>query len=149
MIEIHDLPHVIASLDALMVVTLLTGYRFIRTGNKEMHKRCMLTAVGISVIFLIVYAYYKANSGFAKFGGEGDIRTFYFSFLAVHVLAAAASLFLVPVTLLRAIRERFDIHKKIARWTLPVWLYVGVTGVAVYVMAIHIYPYQGEITPLF
>jgi len=140
MIEIQDLTHIIAILDGLMVITLLTGWHFIRAGNQVMHIRCMKTALVIAILFLVVYGIYKANSGFAKFGGEGPIRTFYFSFLAIHVLAAAISLFLVPMTVFRALRGKFDLHRKIARWALPVWLFVGITGVGVYLMAVHLYP---------
>ena len=143
MIEIQDLTHVIAALDGLMVITLLTGWLYIRSGNREMHKKCMIGTIIIAIVFLIIYGIYKANSGFAKFGGEGPIRTFYFSFLAIHVFAAAFSLFLVPVTAIRALRGKIDLHRKIARWTLPVWLFVGISGVFVYIMAVHLYPMHG------
>ena len=139
--DIHDLTHVNAALNATSVVFLVLAYRFIRAGDKEKHKLCMLIAVGISALFLVGYVIYKANSGFAKFGGEGIIRPIYFTLLAIHVIGAIIILPLVPLTLYRALRGTFDKHKKIARWTWPIWVFVGVSGVVVYVMTVHLYPY--------
>ena len=139
--EIQDITHLNAILNALSVVFLLLGYRYIRNGEQEKHKKCMLTAVTISGLFLVGYVIYKANSGFAKFGGEGFIRPVYFSLLAVHVVGAIAILPLVPLTLYRALTGRFDKHKRVARWTWPIWVFVGVSGVVVYVMAVHMYPH--------
>ena len=113
--EIQDITHLNAALNALSVVFLLLGYRYIRNGEPEKHKKCMLTAVAISGLFLIGYVIYKANSGFAKFGGEGFIRPVYFTLLAVHVVGAIAILPLVPITLYRALTGQFDKHKRIAR----------------------------------
>lgn len=138
---VTDLPHVIAALNALSVVLLVTGYVFIRRGEWRRHRACMLGALAVSAAFLVVYLIYKANSGFAKFGGEGLVRPVYFAILALHVMGAIAIVPLVPFTLFRALRRRFDRHRAIARWTWPLWLYVGVSGVVVYVMAVHLYPH--------
>lgn len=139
--DVQDLTHVNAALNALSVCFLILGYRFIRSGEREKHKICMLMAIAVSGLFLVGYVIYKANSGFAKFGGEGAIRIFYFSLLAVHVVGAIAILPLVPLTLYRALKGNFDKHKRIARITWPIWMFVGVSGVVVYVMAVHLYPH--------
>ncbi len=139
---IQDLPHVIAALNALSVVFLAVGYVFIRRGDRNRHRAAMIAALAASALFLVVYLFYKANSGFAKFGGEGAIRPIYFTILAIHVLGAMAIAVMVPITVWRALSARFDKHKKIARWTWPIWMFVGISGVVVYVMAIHLYPYS-------
>jgi len=139
--DVQDLTHLNAALNALSVFFLLLGYRFIRSGEREKHKICMLIAVSVSGLFLIGYVIYKANSGFAKFGGEGGVRIFYFSLLAIHVVGAIAILPLVPITLYRALKGNFDTHKRIARLTWPIWVFVGISGVVVYLMAVHLYPY--------
>ena len=141
MFEIQDITHVNAALNALSVFFLLLGYKFIRAGNTEKHKLCMLTAVIISAFFLIGYVTYKLNSGFAKFGGEGIIRPMYFTLLIIHVIGAISIVPLVPLTLFRALTGNFDKHKRIARWTWPIWVFVGISGVVVYIMAIHLYPH--------
>lgn len=138
---VTDLPHVIAVLNALSVVLLVTGYVFIRRGEWRRHRACMLGALAVSAAFLVVYLIYKANSGFAKFGGEGLVRPVYFAILVLHIMGAIAIVPLVPFTLFRALRRRFDRHRAIARWTWPLWVYVGVSGVVVYVMAVHLYPH--------
>ena len=141
MLEIQDIPHVNAALNILSVFFLLLGYKFIRAGNMEKHKLCMLTAVIISALFLIGYVIYKLNSGFAKFGGEGIIRSMYFTLLIIHVIGAISIVPLVPLTLFRALTGNFEKHKRFARWTWPIWVFVGVSGVVVYIMAIHLYPH--------
>lgn len=141
--EVHDLPHVNAALNALSVVFLVAGYIFIRRGDWRRHRACMITALAVSGAFLVTYVIYKANSGFAKFGGEGLVRPVYFTILIVHVMGAIALVPLVPVTVTRALRARFDRHRRIARITWPLWVYVGVSGVVVYLMAVHLYPYSG------
>lgn len=140
---VHDLPHVNAALNALSVVFLVVGYTFIRRGDWRRHRACMLAALAVSGAFLVTYVIYKANSGFAKFGGEGLVRPIYFTILVVHVMGAIALVPLVPVTVTRALRARFDRHRRIARITWPLWVYVGVSGVVVYLMAVHLYPYTG------
>lgn len=139
--EIDDLPHVIAALNSLSVVLLGAGYHFIRRGRWRRHRACMIAALAVSAAFLVFYLIYKANSGFAKFGGEGLVRPVYFSILILHILGAIAIVPLVPLTVWRALKGRLAGHRRIARWTWPLWVYVGVSGVVVYVMAVHIYPH--------
>ena len=140
MFDIQDLTHVNATLNAISVCFLLAGYNFIRSGERERHRFCMLAAVAVSALFLVSYVTYKANSGFAKFGGEGWIRPVYFSILAAHVIGAALLVPMVPWTLFRALKGEFDRHRKLARFTWPLWVYVGISGVVIYVMAVHLYP---------
>ena len=141
MIEIQDFTHIIASLNGLSVICLVAGFIFIRRGERTKHRACMLAAVRVSALFLVFYVIYKMNSGFAKFGGEGWIRPVYFSILAAHVIGAIAITPLVPLTLYRALKGQFDKHKRLARWTWPLWVYVGISGVVVYFMAVHLYPH--------
>ena len=141
MLAIHNFPHVIAALNAATVVALSFGFFFIRSGDKTRHRAAMVTALGVSVLFLIFYVIYKANSGFAKFGGEGLIRPVYFTILIIHVIGAISLVPLVPRVLYLAIKGRFDAHRRIARWTWPLWMFVGISGVVVYIMAVHLYPY--------
>jgi len=138
-----QLVHSNALLNALSVVFLSLGYYFIKKGDWRKHRAMMISALAVSSLFLVSYVIYKLNAGFAKFGGEGIIRTVYFTILFAHVLGAIAIVPLVPITVFRALRERFPAHKKIAKITWPLWMYVGISGVVVYVMAVHIYPYQG------
>jgi len=143
MIEIADLTHVNAALNAISVVLLALGYRYIRSGDRIRHRACMLAAVVVSALFLISYLIYHFNAGLAKFGGEGIVRPIYFTLLIVHVLVAAIVTPLVPITVVRALAGRFDRHRKIARWTWPLWMFVGISGVVVYLMTVHLYPYGG------
>jgi len=141
MFDFQDLVHVNAALNAVSVALLLAGFAQIRAGNRERHRMFMLAAVAVSAVFLVSYVLYKANSGFAKFGGEGLVRPIYFTILFVHVVGAIAIVPLVPWTLVRALKGEFERHKKIAKKTWALWVYVGVSGVVVYVMAVHMYPY--------
>ena len=131
---IQDLPAVNASLNALAAVFLTAGYLFIRKGRRLAHERCMLTALATSTLFLVSYVVYHANVGSRPFGGQGVIRPIYYTILATHVVLAASVVPLALVTATRGLRQRFDAHVRIARWTLPIWLYVSVTGVIIYVM---------------
>ena len=140
MIAIHDLPHVLAVINAATIVVLLRAYSRIRAKDREGHRRTMLVAIGLGVAFLAVYLVYHAFSGLAKFGGHGAIRPIYFTLLAVHVAMAFAVAILVPLTLFNALKQRFDAHRRIARVTLPMWLFVAGSGLVVYVMAVHFYP---------
>jgi uncharacterized membrane protein YozB (DUF420 family) len=142
MIPIEDLPHVNAVLNAVSSVLIVAGYIAIRQGRRERHRAFMLSAAVVSALFLVTYLTYHFNSGLARFGGTGAIRTFYFAFLIAHVAIAAIITPLVPITLSRALSGRFDKHRRIARWTLPLWLYVSVSGVVVYIMAVHLYPWS-------
>ena len=143
MIGISDLPHFIATFNGLSAICIAIGWYAIRHGRREFHRRAMIAALVFSAMFLAVYLVYHFNAGVAKFGGEGWVRMAYFAILIPHVIMAAVIAGLVPVTVWRAFSGRFEDHRRIARWTLPIWLYVGASGVVVYVMAIHLYPYAG------
>ena len=134
MISVTDLPTVNAFLNAGAASLLVWGWVLIRQGRKRAHKRAMLGAFTLSLLFLASYLVYHAQAGSVRFQGTGTIRTVYFTVLLTHTVLAAAVPPMAVVTLSRALRGRFDRHRRIARWTLPVWLYVSVTGVAVYVM---------------
>lgn len=129
-----DLPALNALLNATSAVFLSIGWLLIRRRRIEAHRLCMLSAFVVSALFLISYVVYHANVGSVPYQGQGAIRTVYFAILITHVILAAAILPLAIVTLSRALSRRFDRHRKIARWTLPIWLYVSVTGVVIYVM---------------
>ena len=134
MIAIHDLPAVNATLNATAAVLLVWGYILIRRRSIAAHRRVMLTAFATSSVFLGCYLIYHYNVGSVPFPRTGAIRTVYLSILTTHTILAAAVPPLAIITLSRGLRGRFDPHRKIARWTLPVWLYVSVTGVVVYWM---------------
>jgi putative membrane protein len=140
MIPLSWFPTINACLNAACAVLLVFGYASIRRRRIARHRRIMLSAVGTSAVFLASYLYYHAHSGATRFAGEGWVRPLYFSILSTHTVLAAAILPLVIVTVIRALRGRFADHRRIARVTLPVWLYVSVTGVVVYVLLYHIYP---------
>jgi len=129
-----DLPALNASLNATSAVFLSIGWLLIRRRKIEAHRLCMLSAFVVSALFLISYVVYHANVGSVPYQGQGAIRMVYFGILITHVILAAAILPLAIVTLSRALSRRFDRHRKIARWTLPIWLYVSVTGVVIYLM---------------
>ena len=143
MIDIRLLPHILAVINAATVVVLLASYWFIQHGDRERHRAGMLAAAGLGAAFLAVYLTYHFNAGLAKFGGHGAIRPIYFTLLGVHILMALVVALLVPVTLVRGLGGSIAAHRRVAGWALPVWLFVSVSGVIVYVMAIHIYPYTG------
>lgn len=134
MLSIEDLPTLNASLNALSTILLLTGFFLIKTGRREGHKRVMIAAFCCSVLFLTSYLIYHAKTGSTKFEGQGAIRTVYFTILISHTFLAATVPFLAIVTFWRALRGQFEKHKKIARITFPVWLYVSITGVVIYMM---------------
>jgi len=128
-----------ASLNAASAICLLTGYAMIRSRRIQAHRLCMGTAFLLSTAFLISYVVYHLNVGSVPFAGQGWIRPLYFTLLISHIILAAAILPLALVTMARALRERFDAHRRIARWTLPIWLYVSVTGVVIYWLLYHAY----------
>ena len=132
--QVTDLPSVNAALNGLAGVLLCVGYVLIRQGRRQAHKRCMLAAFSCSVLFLVSYLYYHSQVGSVRFQGTGAVRTFYLSVLLTHTVLAALVPVLALITLIQGLRERFEKHVKIARWTLPIWLYVSVTGVVVYWM---------------
>lgn len=131
---LSDLPALNATLNAIAAVLLVIGYVLIRRGRIEQHRRVMLAAFSTSALFLVSYLIYHANVGSRPFTGQGPIRAVYFTILITHVILAAAILPMALITLNFALRSRFDRHMRIARWTLPIWLYVSVTGVIVYLM---------------
>jgi len=137
--QIADLPAVNATLNGLAAILLATGYVMIRRGNRELHKRCMLAALTTSALFLVSYVVYHANAGSRPFPGAGAIRLVYFAILITHVVLATAILPLALLTAARGLTARFDRHVRLARWTLPIWLYVSVTGVVIYLMLYQMY----------
>jgi uncharacterized membrane protein YozB (DUF420 family) len=133
-VTVHSLPAVNASLNAISTVLLVTGYIFIRGRHVAMHRRCMIAACITSTLFLVCYVTYHVQVGSVRFTRQGFVRPLYFTILITHVTLAAAVLPLAIVTLRRGLRAQFARHRAIARWTLPIWLYVSVTGVLVYVL---------------
>ena len=131
---VRDLPALNAALNAAAAVALLVGYWLIRRGRWRAHRAAMITALVLSSAFLTSYLVYHAQVGSVPFQGQGWVRTLYLSILATHTLLAATVPVLAIITLSRALRRRFDRHRAIARFTLPIWLYVSVTGVVVYWM---------------
>ena len=131
---LHDLPAINAALNALSGTLLLIGYISIRTRRVELHRRCMLAAFTASTLFLVSYVLYHAQVGSVRFTRQGAVRPLYFSILISHVVLATAVVPLALMTLSRGLRARYDKHRAIARWTMPIWLYVSVTGVLVYVL---------------
>jgi len=143
MIEISTIPHINAALNATSVVLLLIGRGYAKAGNSEAHKKTMIAALSVSVLFLGFYLTYHFNAGLAKFGGEGVIRPIYFTILIIHVLAAIAITPLVPMAVFHAIKGNRETHKRVVKWAWPIWVFVGVSGVVVYFMAIQIWPCTG------
>ncbi|MBB4287172.1 DUF420 domain-containing protein [Roseospira goensis] len=133
------LPHVNAGLNALSTVLLVAGYVFIRAGRRDAHRAAMLGALGVSAAFLVSYLTYHFTAPMFVFPGTGLIRPVYYTILTVHVVLAIAIVPLVILTVLRAWRGVFARHKAIARWTLPLWLCVTVSGVVVYLMLYQLY----------
>src|SRR5271166_7036942 len=144
MIAVNDLPHVLAVINAATIVVLVYAYSRIRARDREGHRRTMKIAIGLGVAFLGVYLVYHASAGLAKFGGYGPIRPIYFTLLAIHVVMAFVVAVLVPLTFFNAMKGRFATHRRLARVTLPAWLFVAASGLVVYVMAIDLYPLAGS-----
>src|SRR5438045_4029484 len=132
--SVHDLPAVNASLNALSGVLLLIAYALIRRRRIEQHRKVMLAAFATSSLFLVCYIVYHAQVGSVRFTRHGFVRPLYFAILVTHVTLAAAVLPLAIVTLTRGLKGRYPQHRRLARWTFPIWLYVSVTGVLVYVL---------------
>ena len=127
-------PVINASLNGTSAILLVTAHSMIKRGRIAVHRALMLTAIATSTLFLISYLYYHYHVGSVHFPGQGWSRPIYFTILTSHTILAAAIVPLVIITLTRALRERFDRHRAIARWTYPLWLYVSVTGVVIYFM---------------
>jgi len=140
MLSISSLPTLNALLNTTSAVLLVIGYYFIRQRNIRAHRACMIAAFTVSVLFLISYLTYHYHAGATRFSGQGWVRPVYFTILISHTILAAIVPVLAALTLFRAWQGQFLKHRRIARWTLPLWLYVSVTGVIVYLMLYHLYP---------
>jgi putative membrane protein len=134
MISFSQLPSLNAVLNSLSAILLICGFVMIRKGNVSAHRAFMVSAFVTSILFLTSYLIYHYHAGSKPFPGVGPIRALYFTILITHTILAAVVPFLAVITLYRAAKGNFEKHRKIARWTLPVWLYVSVTGVIVYWM---------------
>ncbi len=128
------LPPIYAAINGITAVVLVAGVLAIKNGKRKLHKQLMTTAIALSIAFLVMYVAYHMTSESTKFGGEGIIRPIYFFILISHILLSIAVIPLVLITYVRALANKFDKHKKIAKITFPIWLYVAVTGVVVYLM---------------
>jgi putative membrane protein len=133
-----------ASLNGISAVLLAGGYAAIRAGKREVHKRFMISAFAVSTVFLVSYVVYHFRVGHVAFQGQGWVRPVYFALLLSHTVLAIVIVPLILITLRRAWLEKFDRHRAIARWTLPLWFYVCVTGVIVYLMLYQIYAPTGS-----
>src|SRR2546423_15589709 len=134
------LPHLNATLNASSFVLLSSGYYFIRRGRVLAHRRCQLSALSASILFLVSYIVYHAHHGTTRFAGQGIARPIYFTILTTHTVLAVVIVPLIIITVRRALRGDFLRHRAIARGTLPIWMYVSITGVIVYLMLYHFYP---------
>lgn len=134
------LPHLNAGLNSVSTFFLLAGLYFILRRRVRAHLVCMSGALLVSVAFLVSYVIYHYQYGSVRFTGQGIVRPFYFTILVTHIILAAAIVPLVLLTLRRAVRGEFALHRRIARWTYPLWLYVSITGVVIYLMLYRLYP---------
>lgn len=140
MIELSSLPAVNAGLNSLSVLFLTAGYYFITRRNQPAHQKCMSAALVTSALFLISYIVYHSFAGRTIFKEPDWFRPIYLAILLTHTVLAVAIVPLVVMTFLRAVRARYDLHRKIARWTWPLWMYVSVTGVLIYFLLYQIFP---------
>jgi uncharacterized membrane protein YozB (DUF420 family) len=141
LITIHDLPIVDATLNGLAAILLMIGFALIRRRRISAHQKVMWTAFGVSCAFLVCYLVYHYNVGSVRFDKPGWVRTFYLWILATHTVLAGTVPVLAIVTLTRAQRRQYERHRAIARWTFPIWLYVSVTGVVVYILLYQVRPH--------
>ena len=132
--SVHDLPAINATLNATSGILLLAGYALMRARRIEQHRRCMIAAFVTSSLFLVCYVIYHSQVGSVRFTRQGFVRPLYFGILITHVTLAAAVLPMAILTLSRGLARRYPQHRRIARWTWPIWMYVSVTGVLVYVL---------------
>jgi len=137
--DLNIFPALNAGLNGASAVLLTTGRVLIRNKKVRLHRACMITAVVTSSLFLICYLYYHAHVGSVHFPGEGWVRPVYFTILISHTVLAAAVVPLVLFSLTYGLRGKFERHRRVSRWTFPIWLYVSVTGVVVYIMLYQIY----------
>jgi putative membrane protein len=128
------LPPIYATINGITAIVLIAGVLAIKNGNRKLHQRLMITAIALSLLFLVMYVAYHMTTDSTKFGGDGTIRLVYFFILISHIILSIAVIPLVLITYVRALAEKFDKHKKIAKITFPIWLYVAITGVVVYLM---------------
>lgn len=140
--DLHILPAFHAALNFTTALMLILGYWFIRNKNKKGHQYAMMTAFGLSSVFLISYVTYHSLTEPTRFGGEGLVRGVYYFFLVTHIILAAIVLPMILFSLSYGLQEKFDRHRRIAKWTFPVWLYVAITGVIVYLLISPYYVYQ-------
>ena len=140
MMDVSSLPALNATLNSVSALLLASGWLLIRRRHIAAHRACMLGAFVVSTAFLVSYVTYHLHAGSVKYTGTGLLRPLYFATLITHIVLAAAIVPLALVTLSRALRARFAAHARLARWTLPIWLYVSVTGVIIYVMLYHLFP---------
>ncbi|MBI3127891.1 MAG: DUF420 domain-containing protein [Candidatus Tectomicrobia bacterium] len=140
MLSVSQLPALNAALNALAAILLVAGYLHIRALRVRQHRTCMLWAFGVSVLFLVFYLIYHYNVGSVRFTGQGWVRPVYFAILISHTVLAAAVPVLAILTLRLAFRGEFIRHRRLARWTFPIWLYVSVTGVVIYLLLYWLYP---------
>ena len=134
------LPHIMAALNLTTIVLVSIGYNMVRKKKYGLHQRFMISSGSVLLLFLVCYVTYHVQVGNIEFGGLGSVRTFYFTLLILHVSGAVTSFFLIPMTFAHALRGQFDKHQRLARWTLPLWLFVSSSGLLVYLMAFHLFP---------
>jgi putative membrane protein len=139
-VTFSDLPAVNASLNALSATFLVAGYIFIKRGRQVAHRNCMIGALTASVLFLSCYVYYHFHAGRTVFKDPAWFRGIYLTILLTHTILAVAIVPMVIITVTRAARARFELHKRIARWTWPIWMYVSTTGVLIYFLLYQIFP---------
>ncbi|NIV11862.1 MAG: DUF420 domain-containing protein [Aliifodinibius sp.] len=132
--SLADLPALNAMLNGLSFIFLMVGFYFIKNNKITAHKTCMLTALSVSVLFLISYLTYHFNVGSVRYTKQGWVRPVYFTILITHTVLAITLVPMIAVTLIQVLKDKFDKHRKIARWTLPIWMYVSITGVLIYMM---------------
>jgi putative membrane protein len=140
LISISSLPAVNATLNGISALLLISGFIAIRKGNRRTHRAFMLSALGVSMLFLVSYLYYHSQAGTTRFTAQGWVRAVYFVILGSHTILAMLIVPLVIATLYFAVRENFERHRRLARVTLPTWLYVSVTGILVYLMLYQWFP---------
>ncbi len=131
---VQDLPHLNALLNSISAALIVSGFMLIRRKRVAAHRACMLGATAVSAAFLVSYLVYHGYVGHVAFQGSGSVKTIYLAILVTHIVLAAVLPLMVPVTLWFGLRGRLERHRRLAKWTLPIWLYVSVTGVVVYLM---------------
>jgi uncharacterized membrane protein YozB (DUF420 family) len=139
-LSVHQLPAINAALNSTATVLLVVGWLLIKSRREQAHKLAMYAAFAVSSLFLVCYLVYHYHVGSVKFQGPAPVRAFYLTMLVSHVLLAATVPVLAGITIYLGVRDRRQKHRQLARWTFPIWLYVSITGVLIYVMLYHLYP---------